>query len=293
MGIMEYYPKKGHIWAKTDFFDLGATLECGQFFRFVKESEGYWVLAGNRRVFISQNKDVVCFHDTSQTDFENFWAHLFDFHRDYGTIIGDLAGRDPILEEAAAFAPGIRIMNQEPWETLVCFIISANNRIPMIMKVVDNIASRFGPQTVCGRGRAMPGPEVLAKAGAEELMACKTGFRAQYIINAAEKVLSSDEPFLVKDQNLPALSTEELRQRLIAIKGVGVKIADCVLLFSLGRREVFPIDVWIGRAMRRIYFGGAEAPLAEIQALAKERFGEHAGYANQLIFHYARMNKMQ
>jgi len=231
---------------------------------------------------ISCEDDYVRFHNISADEFEGFWAEYFDLNRDYGAIIGDLAERDFVLREAAAFAPGIRIMNQDPWETLLCFIISANNRIPMIMKVVGNIAERFGEDNV------LPGPEILAKAALDGLLACKAGFRAGYIINAAESVLSGN-PILDADREI---STDELRRRLMTIKGVGVKVADCVMLFGMGRREVFPVDVWIGRAVRRLYFNGADVPLAQIQAFARERFGEHAGYANQLLFHYARMNRI-
>ena len=150
------------------------------------------------------------------------------------------------------------------------------------MKAVDNIVRKLGD------GLAMPGPDVLSKASLDELMSCKVGFRAKYILNAAENAIAGN---LVLDGKTD-ITTEDLRRCLMKIKGVGVKVADCVMLFSYGRREVFPIDVWIGRIMRRLYFGGADVGLTEIQDFAKERFGEYAGYANQLLFHYARMNKI-
>lgn len=272
---------------KAQHFNLAATLECGQTFRFAKDGDGYHVVAGRRRAFITQKGDLVKFRLSDKTD-GAFWVRLFDLERDYGEIMGRLAESDAVLHKAARFAPGIRIMNQDPWETLVCFIISANNRIPMIMKVVSNIARRFGP-LIGGDVHAMPSPEVLAGAALSDLAACKTGFRGRYILNAAGSV--ADGALTLRHD--PGMNTDRLRQSLMSVKGVGAKIADCVMLFSLERREVFPVDVWIARAMRLLYFGGKDASLTDIAALAKDKFGENAGYANQLIFHYARTTALR
>jgi len=244
-------------------FDLGLTIECGQFFRYKKADGGYFIYAGDRRLFVRQGDKP-----------DGFWAFFFDLDRDYNVIYEKLAENDPIMQRAIDFAPGIRIMNQDPWETLVCFIISANNRIPMIKKTVENIVSIFGG------GTNFPSPDVLSGASPEELNACKTGFRSKYIIDAAKKFSLLSPQFTIP--------TPELRKLLTTIDGVGNKVADCVMLFSMGRREVFPVDVWIGRAMQVLY----GVPPKETQVFAKEKFGEYAGYANQLLFHYARMNRI-
>jgi N-glycosylase/DNA lyase len=268
----------------TDNFNLAATLECGQFFRYNKQGDGYNVRAGHREAFITQDGGKVTFHNISDNEYENFWADFFDFGRNYSEIINNLAGICPVMKKAAEFAPGIRLLNQDPWETLICFILSANNRIPMIMKAAEAIVSRFGG------GTGFPAPDAFIKTESvyDGLVGCKAGFRAKYIINAAEAVSSGNVEFDTEH----AVPTVELRKRLMLIKGVGVKVADCVMLFSMGRREVFPVDVWIARAVRVLYHGGKEIPLDEIRSFAAEKFGGLAGYANQLLFHYARLNRI-
>jgi N-glycosylase/DNA lyase len=245
---------------KNEGFDLAATIECGQFFRYKKEDGGYRVYSGNRNIFVRQGDEL-----------DGFWSHFFDLDRDYGVIYDTLSKNDPVMQRAVEFAPGIRMMNQDPWETLVCFILSASNNIPAIMTSVERIVNYFNE---------FPSPEALNNITLDELKSIVPRFHPKYIKNAAEKFTAFDSQFSVP--------TDELRKSLKTIKGVGNKIADCVMLFSMGRREVFPVDRWIERIVNKLY----NVPTPEIQAFAKERFGEYAGYANQLLFHYGRLNKI-
>ncbi|MCL2616700.1 MAG: hypothetical protein FWD96_03530, partial [Defluviitaleaceae bacterium] len=265
-------------------FDVEQTLESGQCFRFARIGDGrYDIVAHGKILHIEQSGDTVCFWPCDTQEFEIVWRNYFDLGRDYAVVKATLALGDPVMAEAVKFAPGIRLMNQDIWECLLSFIISANNRIPMIKQVVRNISHRFGESI--GDECAFPTREQLAAATVEDLSACRAGFRAKYILDAIQKIHGGT----VDIGGLGAMPTADVKRELMSINGVGAKVADCVMLFSCGRREIFPIDVWIRRVVQELYFDGHEIPLARLQDFAREKWGDNAGYANQFLFHYARL----
>ncbi|MCL2618871.1 MAG: hypothetical protein FWD98_07460 [Defluviitaleaceae bacterium] len=271
-----------------DSFDAGNTLESGQCFRFAKLGETRYSIVAHGKVL---NIEQTCTGETrlwpcTPEEFERIWRTYFDLDCDYAGVKAALSEGDPIMAEAVKFAPGIRLMNQDVWECLISFIISANNRIPMIMQVVRNISHRFG--TDIDGERCFPTREQLMAATTEDFGACRAGFRAKYIYDAVQKIGTG----MVDLDGFGAKSTDEVKRELMSIKGVGVKVADCVLLLSCRRREIFPIDVWIRRVVQELYFGGREIPLNSLQDFAREKWGAHAGYANQFLFHYARLHKI-
>lgn len=284
---MQYYEKdKSIIMENMDSFDIEAILECGQCFRFEKiEEKKYRIIAYNKVLYICQKENEVEFYPCSKTDFEQIWIEYFDLNRDYSEIKRKLSN-DEIMKKAIDYAQGIRILNQETWECLISFIISQNNRIPMIKKVVENISQKYGTKLEENL-YAFPTLEQLSKATEEELQECKAGFRAKYIINACQ-MIKSGEIDLSEFKNM---TTQQIRDKLMSIKGVGPKIADCVLLFAEGRTEVFPTDVWIKRVMNYFYFE-EEVGVKEIHQFAYEKFGDLAGLAQQYLFNYARMEKI-
>lgn len=266
----------------TDFnsFNIKEILECGQCFRFTKIFDNeYEIIAHGRKLRIIQHSDRVEFFNAGKQDFEDIWINYFDLNTDYDMIKQYLWDSDIVLRDAIEYAPGIRILNQDPWEALISFIISQNNRIPMIKQVIKNICARYG-----GDGCFFPQAEQLSNAAACDLRALKTGFRDKYIIDAIQKVLSGEIDLYAMN----GYETDRARDILMSIKGVGPKVADCVLLFSLGRREVFPTDVWVKRVMEHFYFGGNKTGIKNIQSLAYEKYGRFAGYAQQYLFYYAR-----
>jgi len=275
----------------TDFsdFDITETLECGQCFRFDKTDEDeFVVIAVNKVIYIKQyGMERVEFYPCTVSEFENIWIKYFDLDRDYIKIKEILSEDDSIMKEAIEFASGIRILNQEPYECLISFIISQNNRIPMIKKVIENISREYG-NDLRGGYYSFPAAEVLNRVSEEELMKCKTGFRAKYIKDAVEK-LSSGEILI---ENLKDMETDELRRELLNIHGVGPKVADCTMLFSMGKGEVFPIDVWVRRVMQYFYFNDEEVSMKKIHTFADEKWGEYAGFAQQYLFHYARIKQI-
>lgn len=280
---MNYHSENNTITLSAlDSFDIEQTLECGQCFRFTKVSDHeYIIIAFSKKLRISQHNGVTDFYPCGADEFEKIWIPYFDLDRDYSAIKDALAA-DPVMSRAIAFAGGIRILSQDPWECLLSFIISQNMNIPRIKKLIQALAERYGD---CREDfYAFPSVEQILPAGVSGLTECRTGFRAKYLFDAITKV--SDGSIVFSDLN--GFSTAELKSALTAIYGVGDKVADCVSLFAFGRHEVFPMDVWVRRAMQELYFGGREVRHRDAYAFAQDKFGTHAGIAQQYLFHYMR-----
>lgn len=275
------------ILEKTDDFDIEQILECGQCFRFYKVANKDYIIIVKKKVLrIIQTEDEVIFYPTNTEEFESLWIPYFDLNRDYDIIKRYLTKKDINLANAVKFAPGIRILQQEPWECLISFIISQNKQIPHIKQVVENICRRFG-NYICTMEDcdyySFPSVEELGRATEQDIRDCKAGFRAPYIIDACHKVKTKE----VDLEKISDLSYEEAKKELLEIKGVGPKIADCVLLFSIGKQEAFPVDVWVKRVIENLYFD-KDVSIKDIQKFAKEYFGDLAGLSQQYLFYYAR-----
>ena len=271
---------------KTDSFDIGQILECGQCFRFTQfEENHYKIIAHQRALTIKQDGDKVTFSCTND-EFQNIWSDYFDLNRDYDAIKSLISETDPIMQAAIKHAPGIRILKQDFWEMVISFIISQNNRIPMIKKVIENICGKYGGEIE--DGFVFPGAEQMAEASIEDLMELKTGFRAKYIIDAIQKRQDGS----LDEDVISRLATDEIKDKLTEVKGIGDKVAHCIMMFGLGRMDVFPTDVWIKRIISELYFAGADVPLKEIQNFARDKWGGNAGIAQQYLFHYARLEKI-
>lgn len=270
-------------------FDPIHVFECGQCFRWIGQDDGsYTGVAKSRVINVRYNDGTLEILNSTSEEFKSIWFEYFDLGRDYTGIKLRLA-KDEIMERAIRFGHGIRILKQDLWETLISFIISANNRIPMIMKVIDAIAKLYGDKMEFG-GKAyyaFPGIDRLAALNVEELKVCKGGFRCRYIVESARKVESG----LVDLKKLEQKSTDEARAKLKQFPGVGNKVADCTLLYSGTKYDVFPTDVWVKRVMEKLYFK-RETSFKEIQDFARSYFGELAGFAQQYLFYYARENKI-
>ena len=264
-------------------FMLSQTLECGQCFHFTKVGEEeYLVSAHNRLLHISQQDNELVFHNATSEEVETIWLHYFDLKRDYSAIKSRLMSMDDKLHPAINEMWGVRILNQDFFETLISFIISQNQQIPRIKQIVAALSAACGKELSEGM-HAFPGPEEILAIGEDGVKACKAGFRSAYIIDACQKVVDG----VINEEELRSMSYEDCIAKLKEIKGVGDKVANCVALFSLGKRSAFPVDVWIKRIMESIYFT-EETPVQVIQSFATEHFGEFGGYAQQYLFYYAR-----
>lgn len=260
-----------------DGLDLKNTLDCGQAFRWAPNENNHWHGAAyGKYLELSKEPDgTLVLYNTSENDFESVWKFYFDLDRDY-VAVDSLLCEDATLKKAAEFSGGIRILNQEPWETLCSFIISQNNNIKRIKGIISRLCENFGDNM--GGWYSFPSPDRLAVLNEEDLAPLRSGFRAKYILDAARKVASGQ----IDLDRLKTVSSDEARDALMQIKGVGPKVADCVSLFSLCHIDAFPKDVWIKRAMQVLFNG-------ELPECAKP----YAGIAQQYIFFYARETKLE
>ena len=290
------YVKKGKdiIVSEISDFNLAQTLECGQCFHFVRLDGGedpavseYALAAFGKGLRVRQEGDTFTFFDTDKDEFENVWVPYFDLERDYGEIKRFIVERNPELEEIVRENEGIRLLNQDFFETLLSFIISQNNRIPQIKKVVADISATRGKYLFSAGDHdlySFPEPKALEGVCEAEFRERKTGFRAAYLCDAVRRVLSGE-----LDENvLKTADIQDCEKMLCNVKGIGGKVANCIMLFSLGKREAFPIDVWMKRILEQVYFKGEERSKTELAGFAREKYGEYGGYAQQYLFAYAR-----
>lgn len=272
-------------------FDLAQTLECGQCFRFYKQGEeDYVVVQRGHLLHIKQIDNDLYFFNTPKDVVEKVWIPYFDLERDYNEIKSFLLSKDDTLKPAIEEKNGVRILNQEFHEMLISFIISQNKQIPHIKHIVKLMSEQYGDYLGEVNGEkyfSFPSIETLGKISEEEYRSMKTGFRAPYLLDASKRLAEHR----ISKESFDNLSAEEAVQRLIEIKGVGEKVANCVMLFSLGYRDSFPIDVWIKRIMETLYFG-QETTKDKIAKFAREQYGEYGGYAQQYLFCFGRDNKL-
>lgn len=271
-------------WMVADF-SLSQTLECGQCFRYEKEKDDFYtVISGQRVATLRQAGDSIVFYGDED---RAFWTKYFDLERDYGAIKKRLCQGDPMMAEAVSFAPGIHLLQQEFFEMLLSFIISQNNHIPRIRGLILRLSEAYGTPLPHGKF-AFPTAQALAAVTETDYREMGCGFRARYLVDAVAQVLTGG----LSREALVLLGTTELRQRLMGVCGIGQKVADCILLFALGRYEVFPSDVWIQRVYSHVYHGGEAISPKHLQQEAQARFGADAGFAQQYLFHYGRVKKI-
>ncbi len=269
----------------TDF-NLEYTLESGQSFRWNRIDNAYYGVVEGRILKICQVNDTLIIdssRDEDEITFISHMSHYLDLNRDLGFIL-DAVNVDAYIDRAIGKFRGMRLLNQEIWETIASFILSQNNNIVRIRKIIRTISERFG-QKVEYDGYVeytFPSPNTLSNAGIDKIFECGTGYRASYLWNAANNVVNGR---LVLD-TLKKLDYVDAKNELMKLQGVGEKVADCICLFSLGHLTALPIDVWIKRIFERVYLRKT-AKTTEIQNFAKQYFGEYVGYAQQYLFHYA------
>lgn len=274
----------------TDF-DISKTFDCGQCFRFEPVTDSrheceFYGVAHGRLISLAQDGNNLYIYNTTEEEYFSIWRRYLGLDTDYAEILHDILSRsdNPALTSAVAVGRGIRILRQEPWEAVCSFIISQNNNIPRIKKIISHLSSRLGNRVAapgmerhggCDENRAFPDATAVHAAGADLLFELRTGFRAKYIADAAEKFCCGgvDIGFLEACSDTTACA-----EHLKAVKGIGDKVAACALLFGFGKLDAFPVDVWIKRVIAR-YFG---------EGFDKTSLGPYAGVAQQYLFYYER-----
>ncbi len=259
--------------------------DCGQCFRWNENKDGSYTGVVNSKVYKVYEKNGNVYFEGADKNDISYLTNYFDLNRDYSLIKNHLSETDDVLKEAIKCGEGIRILNQDPFETTISFIISARNSIPSIKKTVEKISKKWGDKIVF-EGKeyySFPTPSQLSKASEEELRECGCSFRAPYIVSTTKEIAEGE-----KDLNyIKSLDTDDASKQLTEFKGIGIKVADCILLFSMGKLDAFPVDVWIQRIMEHFYVS-EKTSLKKMREYAREKFKENAGIAQQYLFYYAR-----
>ena len=273
-------------------FDPTHIFECGQCFNFYIEDDGSYtaVFMGKIINVLKLEDGLSLIRNVSLCDFYDIFYDYFDLGTDYEKIKEKVA-IDPIMQKATAYGRGIRILNQELFETTISFIISANNQIPRIKKAVRILSERYGKYIGDYNNRSyysFPRPEDLMNVDPDELREyARVGFRDKRIVQASKMIYEGYLDFS-NDKNL---ASDKLQKKLIDLPGIGPKVADCIMLFAYHKRETFPVDVWIKRVMETLFIK-KEVPKKLVDDYARKYFGDLAGYAQLYLFYYGREEKI-
>jgi len=262
--------------------DLDATLTSGQSFSWKRTVNGRWRgWIDGRPCLVWLQGDALRAVGPNLT--HEAISHYFGLDVPIREVFASFPN-DPWLDRARAFAPGLRILRQEPWETLCNFICSSLKQIVQIQQINHDLRHTFG-RLVGEELYSFPAASRLALASEAQLRACRLGFRARHLFVAARQIASAD----VLLERVATLPTDEAREELMRLRGVGAKVANCILLFAYGRAEAFPIDVWVERVLRRLYFEDRPRVAPErLRLFAERHFGPYRGYAQQFLFHWIR-----
>jgi N-glycosylase/DNA lyase len=267
-------------------FDLVKTLDSGQVFHWRKIDNRFYGAIGQRAAFVEQQGHLL---------FTNLDAALVCHYFALDHPLADICSsfpNDDAMNTAKEFCRGLRIIRQPKWECLATFICSSMKQVAHIRQISQKLRERFGEARKIENHviHTFPTVERFAASSEKELRECALGYRARNLLTTARLVVDDD----VYLEKLSALSDVDLHDRLCALPGVGAKVANCVMLFAYERLRAFPIDVWIERVLRKTYFPRARKLNAErLRSFTERYFGEHGGYAQQYLFHYARMASRQ
>jgi N-glycosylase/DNA lyase len=268
-------------------YDLTATLESGQAFRWNLVDGGWTGVIGNHWVRLQGDRFSIIAQAAEPVSDWGWLANYLQLNLDLGSVITTFPDDEP-MRTAVLACRGLRLLRQDPWECLASFILSSTKQIVQIRQIISLLCERFGEPLPAAAGYpqtfAFPSPARLARLMESELRACKMGFRAPYLLETARIVAEGKLDL----ERLRALPVEIARDELIKLPGVGRKIADCVLLFAYGFQSAFPVDVWVIKALQKLYFPKRRASAKRLRHFSETHFGPNAGYAQQYLFHYMR-----
>lgn len=266
--------------------------ECGQCFRWNKEEDGsYTGVIKNSVVNVKKIGNNVEFTGVCDENIKKICEEYFNLQTNYEVIKEKLSNIDIYLKNSIKYGNGIRILKQDLWETLLSFIISANNNIPRIKTIIERIAKKYGNKIEYKNNiyYTFPTAEMLQNARVEDFRSLGLGFRDVRIYETVQKTLEGEINLKELEQEE---DTEILRKKLLEIPGVGPKVADCVMLFALNRFDVFPVDVWVKRVISELYFDKKEQTPNVIHEFAEKQYGDLAGLAQQYLFYWRRENSI-
>ena len=268
-------------------YNLAATLCSGQAFRWRSDGQGWSGVIGNQVVRLRGDEFSIVAETTEPVADWRWLEHYLQLDLDIEQVLQTFPDDEP-MRAAVSACRGLRLLRQHPWECLASFILSSTKQIVQIQQIVELLCERFGEPLPALPGsppaHAFPTASRIARASEAELRACKMGFRAAYLRGTASRVAGGQFDL----ENLSALPVDMARDELMSLPGVGRKIADCVLLFAYGFPSAFPVDVWVMKALRQLYFPRRRVSIQRMHRFAATHFGPWAGYAQQYLFHYMR-----
>lgn len=280
-----------YIINKSKSFNAKHIFECGQCFRWNEQEDGsYTGVFRNNVLNVKENAENVVVTGICEENIEEVCKEYFDLDTDYEEIKDTLSKIDDNVKQSIKYGEGIRILKQDLWETIISFIISANNNIPRIKKIIERLSENYGNEIVWNGQKyyTFPTPEQLSKASVQDLRALGLGFRDKRVYETTRIILSGE----VSLQSLENITDSNvLREELNKLPGIGDKVADCIMLFSMKRFDVFPIDVWVRRVMNELYIKNEDETKVnkkEIRSLAEQKYGNLAGIAQQYLFYWKR-----
>lgn len=280
--------KQEYIIENIKSFNPVHIFECGQCFRWDKQEDGTYIgIVRNNVIKVEQKENKIIFTGNCEENIKKLCKDYFSLDEDYEKIKENLSKIDDNLKASIKFGEGIRILHQDLWETLISFIISANNNIPRIKKIIERISKQYGKK-LDFEGKTyytFPTPEELSKASVEDLRNLGLGFRDVRVYETTSKI-ATNEVDLRKMEKENDIS--KIEEELLSLPGVGPKVADCIMLFALKKYQVFPIDVWVRRVMSELYFENKEQKPQKIKEFVKEYYGKQAGLAQQYLFYWRR-----
>lgn len=258
-------------------FNLQATVESGQLFRYERRGDGYIILHRDDVFFVRQDGDALHYRGIGESAF----SHFFRLDEDHCAVLDEI-NKDVFVNESIRSFRGLRLMRQDPWECLVGFVCSSASNIPKIRMNLRNISASFGRPISFGDDVYFSFPRPGELSDLERLRGVKAGFRADYL-HKINRMVTDDSLAALRD-----MPYEAAKSALTSLPGIGDKVASCILLFSLGFDEAFPVDTWVTKIVQDLYFGGKRVPMGVMQGFGKDHFGAKAGYAQQYLFHWIR-----
>lgn len=270
-------------------FDLKNTFLNGQCFRFDPYKNGYLGIALNKVIYLQKDGDNFLIDGVTREEFDSCFLDYFDLKRDYKKIT-DSFQKEENLKKAIEYGKGMRILRQDPWETLISFIISQNNNIGRIKSIISRLSNKYGTPIIYDDTvfYLFPTPQQLKNVTEQDYKNLGLGYRARYLENTVKDVIDNKVDF----KNLKTIGYFKAKEQLLTLNGVGPKVADCILLFGLNYLDAFPVDTWIKKVMERLYLKKS-ATNQEIWDYAQNAFKEYAGLAQQFLFYYGRENKIK
>ena len=268
-------------------YDLAATLTSGQAFRWRAQGDAWTGVVGTRWVRLRHDGVAIVAEAAEPAQDWQWLTHYLQVQLDLDAVLASFPDDAP-MRQAVGACRGLRLLRQDPWDCLASFILSSTKQIVQIQQIIGLLCERYGEPISAPEGeppaRAFPCPARLSALSERELRACKMGFRAPYLLATAREVFDGR----IDLGHLYRLDVTEARERLMALPGVGRKIADCVLLFAYGFQDAFPVDVWVMKALRQLYFPRRQPSAKRLLRFTESYFGSNSGYAQQYLFHYMR-----